>query len=201
MTVVLDIDAGPVLRFLEIAEDAVNAEFNDGLGRLGGAFFRRFARERLGGRGSGVRVRRTVGRQSERSAVRIPKRARAMGFVARLAPRGRLSGKTLTMGTSNRIAIGHEVGATIVARRRRLLTIRTRNRAEARRRGIKPKGRPPFVLRRVRRVRLQPRLGYIRTWQRFLPEARDRLAKMSARGVRAGARAARRRGGRFARAA
>lgn len=179
-----------VLGAFQEAPRVLNSEFNRSFSRLGGAFYRRFARERL--RRGGIQVRRKIARGGT-GGISIPARARALGFRGFLLGRENLNGKAALLRNTNPVAYAHEVGATITPRRGKYLFLRVKNLSAARKAGVRiRRGEKPAVIR-VRRVRIEARLGFFATWRAFLPEARIRVFRSLQEGVRRAVERGRRR--------
>ena len=171
------IDRAEVDRLMAQSPKIVNAEMNKAFVGTANEFYRVFTKERLSGK-AGIRVRRKVaGGTKKRGGVRVPARARAMGFGGFLVKRGQLAGKVAIMKNTSKIAIAHELGAVIRPKKGKHLFIKVSNFAAARRGGVQIKrGRKPKVIR-VKSVKLKPRLQFIATWNRFVPRAVARLGK------------------------
>lgn len=150
-----------------------NSEFNRSLGRAGTAFYRKFARERL--KKGGVQVRRRVARRGAGGGVSVPVKARALGFRGVVVGREKLHRKAALMRNSNPVALIHEEGGTIRPKRGPYLFVRVRSVAALRRSVKVKRGQRPQVIR-ARRVTIRPKLGFLRTFRAFIPEARKRLA-------------------------
>lgn len=192
------IDEASIRKWLDTVPKVFNTEFNGGFRRLGGAFYRRFARERL--RKGGIQIRRQGAsrRGGGRRRVSIPKKARLAGFRGFVARQGQLPDKSLLMGTRNPVMIAHEFGATITPKTSRYLAVQVRRPSDRRkvsqvRRGRRrTRRRLPFPVF-VRRVVLRPRLGFVDTWVTFQSEATERLEKIIERSVQRAQRRGRRR--------
>lgn len=156
------------------APRAFNAEFNRSFARAAGDFYRTFTRERL--RKGGIQVRRRIAKKGS-GGVSIPAKARALGFRGVVVGRDAIHRKAALMSNSNPVAIIHEEGGTIRPRRKRFLFVRVRSVAALRRAGVPVKrGARPKVIK-ARSVTIRPRLGFIATWNAFLPQVRERMAR------------------------
>lgn len=195
MSIEVEILKAEVDRLVKQSPKITNAEMNRGFTGSANEFYRVFTRERLSGKG-GIRVRRkVVGGALKRGGVRVPARARAMGFGGFLLKRDILDGKTVVMRNTNPIALAHEQGAVITPKKGKHLFIPVKNLSAARRAGVKiGRGKRPKVIR-VDAVRLKQRLKFILTWERFVPKVIDRLGKSLNR-AKERIEAAARRGGR-----
>lgn len=175
---------------LREAPDIFNREFNRGFRLTMGAFYRRFAAERL--RKGGIQVRRRIARGG-RGGIFVPAKARALGFRGRMENTGRLGGKAAIASNRSPVAKAHEFGATIRPKRGKYLFIPVKSAAAARRAGVALKrGQKPKVLR-VRRVTIKRRLGFFATWRAFRGEAIQRMGEALKRAAAATIRRAKRR--------
>jgi hypothetical protein len=175
------IDDREARRLLLVTPKAFNSEFNTGMAAIGGAFYRKFGRERIGKTGIRSRRRLATKGKSKRSDVSVPNKVRALGFTGRINGKAQLAGKSLVMYSGSPVTYAHEFGATITPRRKRFLAVKVTNVSAARRAGVQiARGAKPKVLR-VRKVVIKARLGFYRTWASFRAEANDRLHKIVAR--------------------
>jgi hypothetical protein len=186
----VEINDREVKRLMRDAPRVFNAEFNRSFARAAGAFYKKFAKERL--KKGGIQVRRRLAKKASGGGVSVPAKARALGFRGALLGRGELHRKAALMSNSNPVAVIHETGGTIRPRRGNFLFVRVKSVAALRRAGVKVKrGARPKVIK-VRQVTIKPRLGFFSTWRAFLPELRQRLAtSLKAASDRAVARAKR----------
>ena len=188
------IDDSQVKALMRQSPKIFNQEFNRGFKGTMSAFAKAFVRERLGK--GGIRVRRK-GSFPQRGKVTIPVKARKLGFNGGLVGEPSLQRKAAFIRNSNPIAKAHEFGAVITPKKGRYLFIPVTSVAKARRAGVQiPRGKKPKVIR-VKKVVIKPRLGFLKTWSAFAPEARRRLNKIVERAVERvikKARAAKKRG-------
>ena len=185
----IDIDDSQVKALLNQSPKIFNAEFNRGFSRTMGAFMRKFTKERLGK--GGIKSRRR-GIFSQSGGIFIPTKARKLGFSGRLENKKSLARKVASVRNSSPIAKAHEYGAVIRPKKGRFLFIGVKSVAKARRAGVSiPRGKKPKVLR-VRSVTIKPRLGFLKTFRAFIPEAKRRLNESLQRAAKSAVKNARR---------
>lgn len=169
-----------VIQMMEASPRVANQEMNAAFRVAGGIFYRLF-NARLSG--AGITVKRRVGRgKSGRGNIRVPAKARAMGFMARVSGMGNIQRKTLRMGTRNPAMVAHEFGAVIRARRTPFLRISIESRKEARATS-QPTRQLPFFIQ-ARQVILRPKLGFYMTWGMARAPILERLKRAAERIVR-----------------
>lgn len=190
-TLKIDIDDSQVKALMRESPKIFNQEFNRGLSRTMGAFARKFTKERL--RKGGIQVRRKGVFSKSGGGISIPVKARKFGFVGRLDGKGSLNRKLAIVKNSSPVARIHEVGGTIhPGPGKKFLFIPVSSVAKARRAGVKiPRGKKPKVIK-VKKVVIKPRLGFLKTFRAFIPEAKRRLNASLQRAVESAIRKARR---------
>lgn len=189
-TLKIDIDDSQVKALMRQSPKIFNQEFNRGLARTMGAFTRKFAKERLGK--GGIQVRRRGRFSQGGGGIFIPLKARKFGFVGNLSGKESLTRKVAVVRNNSPIAKAHEFGAVIQPKKGKFLFIGVKSVAKARRAGVNiPRGKKPKVIR-VRRVVIKARLGFLKTFRSFIPEAKRRLNQSLQRAAQSAIKNARR---------
>ncbi len=170
-----DIDDSQFKLLMKSGPKIMNQEFNRGFKSTMSRFMKVFSKQAFGkGR---FNVRRSGVFKTRKGGITIPVKARKFGFVGRVHGTKSLQRKAAIVRNSAKFAVAHELGATIRPKRGKFLKIPVKSLAAARRAGVDiPRGKKPkFIL--VRKVRIKPRLRFIRTFGRFRGEAIRRLNK------------------------
>lgn len=202
------VDTRELEAMFDEAPRIANSELNRGLGGAMSAFAREFSRERLTTKSRGIRVQRKARAAARGRAVKLPARARAIGFKGQFVGARDINGKRVIMRTSSPLLYAHEVGETIRPKGKKYLVIRAAKgsaRAEAQKiskggRGFRTNrfGRRVFpVVAKVKQVKLKPKLGFLSGFARYVQggDFAARLQKIAERIVQRMARV-RARGGR-----
>ena len=155
-----------------------NSEFNRAFQMIGGLFYRRLWSQVQGK----LKIKRSGGRSGKGpNRVFVPAKLRTLGFSGKLGHSERLQGKTLTLGTSSPVAIGHVRGG-IIRPHGQYLMIRVKTRKAALQTGT-PKHKVPFVFF-ARQVTLPQRIPFYETWEASRPAIDATLVKAVERMVK-----------------
>lgn len=191
LSIEFDIDKKQFDLLMKVTPKTMNQEFNRGFKTTMGRFMKIFSKQAFGkGR---IDVKRTGAFKKKKGGIAIPVKARKFGFVGRVHGTKSLHNKAAIVNNKAKFAVAHELGATIRPKKGKFLKIPIKSLAEARRAGVDiPRGKKPsFIL--VKKVRIKPRLRFLRTFGRFRGEAVRRLNKALKRAADGAIRRAKRR--------